>query len=72
MKKGFGLGLLVGIILTIIAVWVFKHKLAKYYAGRYGTQFAEAVDVGVEEFIKKFIPGLEIDIRKINISLPLN
>jgi len=72
MKKGFSLGLLVGIILTVILVFIFKHKLAKWYAGRYGTQFAAAVDVGIEEFVKKYIPGLEIDIRKTNIPLSLN
>lgn len=54
MKKGFGLGLLVGIILTIILVWVFKHKLVSWYAQRYGTHFAEALETGVEEFIKDF------------------
>jgi len=58
----FGLGLLVGIILTVIIVWVFKHKLAKYYAGRYGTHFAEAVETGVEEFIKEFLPGTDIQV----------
>lgn len=54
MKKGFGVGLLVGIILTVIAVWVFKHKLVSWYAGRYGTHFAKAVESGLEEFIKYF------------------
>jgi len=52
MRKGFGVGLLVGIILTVIVVWVFKHRLAKWYAGRYGTHFAEALETGVEEFLK--------------------
>lgn len=61
MKKGFGLGLLVGIILTVIIVWVFKHKLVMWYAERYGTHFAEAVETGIEEFGKK-----------INIPIILN
>lgn len=60
--KYFGLGLLVGIILTVILVWVFKHRLVKWYAKRYGTHFAEAVEIGVEEFVKEFLPGTDIQI----------
>lgn len=65
MKRNFGLGLLVGIILTIILVWIFKHKLVKWYAQRYSTHFAEAVEIGVKEFVEKFLPDTDIGIGRI-------
>ena len=62
IKQGFVLGFIFGMAATVTLVWLLKHKLAKYYAGRYGTKFAEAAEIGIEEFTEKFLPGIEVKI----------